>query len=252
MKFKSDLDAQLFLTEVGAFDLLNEADKEYKPNEELLEEFVKRRSPLVKKIKDHRKSSNQKNNWKKNRHKMMKGIKTFHKSVEGKRFHRKLGRFLATRITRGKKQTSALKKDEEFTLLMQKQEALKGLTSVKQHLFVELEYFHKLDEQVELEEMIIDYAIPLLQSIENSILHNIDLSESEMSFLFDLTKKEVIINELAEKFNSPFEKVEEVWKKVTDKVEESNVDLACESFYSLFIAKLNSVLGKIEIEKQTA
>jgi len=93
---------------------------------------------------------------------MLKGIRAFHKSVAGKRFHRRLGNFLASRITRKKeKPTEAL----EFNTLMSKQASLKGLTSAKQHLFVELEYFHQLEEHIQLEEFLIDYALPYFRNI---------------------------------------------------------------------------------------
>ena len=62
-------------------------------------EFIKKRRGLVSRLKDMQKSGKTKAQWRTGRWKIMRGIKRFHRSTEGKRFHRQLGRFLATRDT---------------------------------------------------------------------------------------------------------------------------------------------------------
>ena len=199
MKFNTSLDAQTFLMEIKAFTKLNNVDENYVPTMDEVQSFLKARTPLVKKLKNHRKSSAQKANWRKNRHKMLKGIKAFHKSVQGKRFHRKLGRFLATRIFRTK--TS----EDMAEMLLSKQGYLKGLNSAKQHLLVELEYFHQIQEQVELEEFITNYAYPFFRSIEEKIMTEEALDEDEVVFLVDLVENSVLIKSLADKSGQTFQ-----------------------------------------------
>ena len=173
---------------------------------------------------------------------MMTGIKAFHRSVEGKRFHRRLGNFIATRITR----TKTNKSEDLFTTLMSKQSHLKGLNSAKQHLFVELEYYHSLDEQVEIEEIITEYALPLFRDIEGKIVCDDDLNEDDMNFLFDITDHTVIIACLAEKLkrgctaekNSPeVAKVSKLWNSIIDKLSKDDKDKENEDFYSQFVAE---------------
>lgn len=59
--------------------------------------FVKHRKMIVPMLKDFRKSQQTKHNWRTNKNSMLKGIKKWHSDPEGKKFHRQLGRFLATR-----------------------------------------------------------------------------------------------------------------------------------------------------------
>ena len=242
MKFNTTLEAQSFMTDVKAFDKLTSASESYVPTTEELKSFIKKRTPLVKKIKDHRKSVTQKSNWRKNRHKMMVGIKAFHRSVDGKRFHRRLGKFIATRITRKKTNVT----ENLFSTLMAKQNSLKGLTSAKQHLFVELEYYHTLDEQVEIEELIIDYALPLFRDIEVKIVSGEELNDNDMNFLFDITDHSAIISALAEKIrsgctaeqnNPEVAKVEKLWNSILDKLAEDDLGKENEDFYSEFISE---------------
>jgi hypothetical protein len=241
VKFYSQLDAQLFLTEIKEFSLIQSVNEKFVPTHEQLTSFIKARTPLVKKIKDHRKSANQKSNWRENRYKMMKGIKAFHRSVEGKRYHRRLGRFLASRIVRKKEKTN---EELEFQMLTAKQSYLKGLNSAKQHLFVELEYFHPLDEQIQIEEFIVDYALPYFRIIEKKIVEDTDLSDDELVFIFDLTEKEHIISFLSDKTGKTFEEIKKLWESIADSLTASNVSEENEAFYPKLFSKLASELNE--------
>lgn len=237
MKFLSILDVQTFLLEIKEFDKVNGVQANYQPTNEELTSFIKSRSPLVSKLKNYRKSADQKANWRGNRTKMMKGIKAFHKSVDGKRFHRRLGRFMATRITRTKDT------NEDYQTLLLKQSYLKGLNSAKQHLFVELEYFHQLQEQVELEDMIISYAIPMFQIIENKIVTDEDLSDDELVFLMDLTDNKSLVTALSDKTGVEFAEIENMWDSITSELENEGVAKDDPAFYPSLIDKLKSELG---------
>jgi|ERR1700733_635430 len=90
MRFHTELDRQLFLLEIGK--KLCEADT---PDDHRI--FIKRRDQLVSLLKDFRKSRTTEREWKLHRNKFVWAFRQFARSPEGKRFHRKLGRFLATR-----------------------------------------------------------------------------------------------------------------------------------------------------------
>jgi hypothetical protein len=176
MKFLTDVDAQMFLVEIGEIKNISEVNKSFCPTDVMIESFISKRTGLVTKLKDHRRSQDAKAQWRTNKHSMMKGINTFHKSTEGKRFHRNLGTFLSTRFT-------GSSKDRKVSEMC---EFLKALSSAKTHLLIELTYYHSLDEQVELESLVFDYAQPYFKSIEDKVIAGEDLSEDEEDFLKDV------------------------------------------------------------------
>lgn len=233
MKFSSALDLQTFFTEIGAFGRLSEnLGQDYKPTSEEMDTFIKRRTKYVGSMKDYRKSANQKSNWRENRAKMMKGIKAFHRSVEGKRFHRKLGRFIASRITR--KSNEAMNYDGFLEHL----DFLVGLNSVKQHLFVEMDYFHQAQEQIELEEMILDYSIPLLRSIEEKILQSSELNGDELSFMMDVTNPQDFILEYSAVISRPEDQVNRVYEEQVEKLLHEGIAKEDKEFYPILVDRL--------------
>ena len=248
MKFNELLDVQIFLSEIQDFEALKDksvTDK-FQPTDEQLKSFLKSRTPLVKKMKDHRKSADQKANWRENRYKMMKGIKAFHKSVEGKRFHKRLGRFISTRLTRTKETTN-----ESFSTLMAKQSYLLGLNSAKQHLFVELEYFHQLEAHVELEELIIDYALPLFSRIEEKIVNDRELDDNELTFLFDITEGEELIRALSNKTGKGFAETEKLWNNIKTGLMDKGINEEDSKFYPSLVTALKKALGSKDAKKES-
>lgn len=239
IKFGSTLDVQTFLVESRvptSVDKLGEVDKGYEPTDEELQGFIKSRGTLVNKLKDHRKSADSKANWRKNRTSMMKGIKAFHKSVEGKRFHRKLGTFIASRIFRPKNESG-------YKTLLEKQEHLKALNSVKQHLLVELEYFHQVQEQIELEELITNYAYPYLKIVETKIIEGSDLSDDELVFLIDLVENNALIKSLSDKSGQTFAQIEKLWDSIATNLIKDGTKKDDEKFYPLLVSVLKKKLG---------
>lgn len=111
----------------------------------LNEAEVRKRLQLVGIKKDQKKSREMKNSWRRNKHKIMKGISKWSKSTAGKRFHRALGRFNALR------ESSAYYVDEmtpgenspRMMIMDMKQvnDALLGLSSIETHLYLELQYY---------------------------------------------------------------------------------------------------------------
>ena len=153
MKFSSITDVQSFLLEIGMLEECYKVNStNYEPTSEQLDTFIRNRSPVIQSIKNNKKSSSQKYNWLKNRSKIMRGISRFHRSADGKKFHRKLGLFLATRIS-----------ESVSDSFYDKNDYLISLNSLKQHLLIELSYFKPLLESVETEIMILDYALPIIK-----------------------------------------------------------------------------------------
>jgi hypothetical protein len=181
MKFLNDVDAQMFMVEIGETKNLGSITKNFSPTEAMIESFISSRSGLVTKLKDHRKSQDAKAQWRSNKHSMMKGINAFHKSTEGKRFHRNLGNFLATRFT-GSKNDKKVSEMCEF---------LKTINSAKTHMLIELTYYHSIDEQAELESLVFEYAQPYFKSIEDKVIAGVELSEDETEFLKDVCGQSV-------------------------------------------------------------
>ena len=183
MRFLNEHDRVGLLSELGyapdtPFDNL--------PVEEL-HEFIKRRSGLIRGAKNASVSKKAKRSWKKNRKAHMKGIKKFHKSTAGKRMHRQMGRFLATRITKRGVQSSR----------MLRESLLKAVSSLRTHLYIENETYQSIQEQRDLG-LLMDHVVPTLLDIEqrwwslseDELLVDVDdmsLNEDEFELLAALT-----------------------------------------------------------------
>jgi hypothetical protein len=191
LKFRDKIHRSLFLADTGRLDLMDES---LEIPEEVSEAFIKRRKKLVFGLKDFRRSQDAKASWRKNRYKILKGIKSWHKSTAGKRFHRNLGRFLSTRIFRPK--------NESFD----KYETLKAVSSLRTHLYIEGEYYSSLDEQVDYERFV-EYAQPLLIDTEVKLLEDRveEITEDEIELLFRLVNLNPVFESLASFLNEEFE-----------------------------------------------
>lgn len=160
MKFATDQDAKLFLIEVGKLDEIDSATKSLQPDEDMLELFLHHRRNLIPGLKDFRRRQNTKKQWRHERFKMLRGIRRFHKSTTGKKFHRSLGRFIATR--------ESLTKNEVF-YLTEIADILKALSSLKTHAYIELEFYHPLTEELEYR-LLFEELIPLIDQVEKKLL----------------------------------------------------------------------------------
>ena len=230
MKFLDDCDAKLFLIEIDRnHPKIDEADSNYVPTDEEVKSFIKSRKKYSSIIKDAQKSSKQKENWRRNRTKMMSGIKAFHRSTQGKRFHKRLGRFLATRITDpGRTNTT---------------EALKGVASLRTSMYSELEYYHTMTEQVALEDMILEYGISILNSVENKIIKDEDLDETELDFLICVTENIELLRSLSDKSGKTLDTVERNWKEIISALKKDGHEESDEDFYGLVVSILKKKLN---------
>jgi hypothetical protein len=144
MKFKSDIDERLFRSEWLKSGLS-------------LDEFLVKRRELELGLVDWERSQRQKVNWQRYRWKYLKGIRAFHDSTEGKRFHRNLGRFLATRETDSLLKAYQREKEKERDLrgldlrkVQENLEFLIAVLSVGVHALIEERYYRaSVDEAVE-------------------------------------------------------------------------------------------------------
>lgn len=138
MKFRDVEDVKLFLIEVGRTDLLESIDDEYKPSADLFELLYDKRKPLQG-LRDHKRSRAAKQSWRHHRYNYMSGIKRFHKSTKGKRFHRELGNFLTRTLFTNRKSIFA----ESMA------ECVASIASLRTHVYIEKQYYMPLYESIE-------------------------------------------------------------------------------------------------------
>ena len=204
LKFRSTYDAQLFLTEIQRVDLVTRLSENFEPTAEMLSEFVKRRKKMVNTLKDFKRSQASKANWRANRFKMMDGIKRFHASTEGKKFHRQLGRFLASRHNFKKYRLlhDEPEQEQEFQTesfnFLEVRDIMKALSSLKTHCFIEFDYYMPLEEMVDWQ-IFIEETIPVLERIESAILKNTKgISDEDYDYLIRLCNERFLSEELAQ------------------------------------------------------
>jgi hypothetical protein len=193
-KFLNTLDKELFEWEVKNAD----GDEE---------KFVHRHKGLVSQLKDFRKSQNQKQQWHKNRWQMLRGMKRFHKSTQGKKFHRMLGRFLASRYLRDK----SMIRDKADNNYREYYDLGLALSSLHTHAILETQYYiPSITESVEYEEFI-DYLTEQLGQIYSSLNDDSFIFENYEELLLRLTEGVALIKAFAEKTGKPEAEVEKAW-----------------------------------------
>lgn len=148
MKFRTETDKILFLLEMG--QPLQESLNE-EVNNDLFELFFKRRREKTFELKDYRKSQVQKQNWRKKKLTYLRGINKFHRSIAGKKFHRAISRFLLTR--------------ESYNKI----DLLKATSSLKTHLFIDLDYYRSVNEAIDFD-IFVESITETLNSLEAEIL----------------------------------------------------------------------------------
>lgn len=156
LKIRNAGDRLDLLLEVSRTDLLEVSGD---LPDEIFELIIRKRKPLVTKMKSFRKSQITKKQWRTGKWKMLKGIHKFHRSIQGKRLHRTMGRFLATKIFRPKSTTA---------LDLMRGESLKSVSSIRTHLYIEAGYYMPLAEEVDYSTLL-EYALPLLNDLEANL-----------------------------------------------------------------------------------
>lgn len=240
MKFQSDRDAQLFLIEIGQVDKAYGATKDLKPTQEMIGLLKKQRGKLNG-LKSFRRSQASKGTWRKYSAEIMRGIKSFHRSTEGKRFHRNLSRFLLRKEFNGFLTGRPLASRNESIDFWEKADAIKAISSAKTHLFIELEYYHGMYEQMGLEDLVLNH-VSTLNSIEEKILHDQDLLESDFHLLGLITEAKATIKNLATKSGKEEKEVEAMWDKIKKSLIDQGRSEDDENFYALLVGSLKKAL----------
>jgi hypothetical protein len=197
MKLRNSDDRIFFLADLGRLDLMESlGDSTEEIPDELFEMWIKRRRPLITGLVDFRKSQVTKQQWRSSRWKFLRGIRRYQRSIAGKRMHRTLARFMATRIMRP--HLNYLKHRYESLDPLQF-DALKALSSYKTHLYIEGDYYKRLEEEAEYFSLL-EYSIPLLNTLEFNLYKNsdADLSEDEQELLLRLVDDRELSKAFAE------------------------------------------------------
>jgi len=135
IKFNSESDRLQFLLEVGKRIDEKETTDDHKS-------FIKHRTFVVPLLKDFRRSQAAKRAWTVNKLDYTFGLRNWHHSLEGRRFHRNLGRFLSSRINR-----NLLMSPMASESLISKDE----LIDLRRAIIEELAFYHSISEQANLE-----------------------------------------------------------------------------------------------------
>ena len=195
MKFSDVESAKLFLVEVGKFDQVSSVGANYTPDQGTIEAFIKGRESIVPKMKSFARSQASKDSWRKNRYKYMKGIRGFHKSTDGKKFHRALGRHLATRLTG---------KNHGYASHAEKFEALKGISSLRTHLYIDTTYYRPLADQV-MYDLYLDEAVMATINEEKRVFSDsTEFDERDVDILIRSVEPRALITEYCSVTGIPF------------------------------------------------
>ncbi len=155
---------------------------------------LRKRLALVSKAKDHKKSRDMKNSWRRNKHKIMKGISKWSSSTAGKRFHRALGRFNSLRESSYYVDGMTPGENEPITRPMtldQVNDALLGISSIETHLFLELQYYESDPEAMSQFLEIVDNFVMDSSYLKVELLNAYrtgEIDEEDFILLVDITQ----------------------------------------------------------------
>ena len=206
MKFKTDADKILLLQEVLSDSIFADLKLTLEDLEDpkIQSVIAVRRGRLLKRLKNFRKSQVQKQNWRKGHHKYLKGIRDFHKSMAGKKFHRALARFVVSRgiLKKPKNKTefgtsSRLRESlhlEEYQYhkvvlsRYDQSDLLTLLSATRNHLILETKYYLPLSEEADylvMMEIVLPELTKLCTRLEESIIdcQEIILSKEEFALI---------------------------------------------------------------------
>lgn len=239
MKFYDQTDVSLFLIEVGRSDLLTQVSEGYSPTDDLVEILLHKRRTIIGSLKDFRKSQNAKGHWRKNRYSIMRGIKRFHKSTKGKRFHRELGNFLTRKIfdksimdkdnrmfpNRSKRDASEHLVGESLLFMTESVEVLKSLSSLKTHLYIESQYYMPLYEHSEFS-MFSEELLLASQHFETACLYEEKwVGEQDMDIILRAIIPECLVGSVADMTGSDYAKLRERFDELHDQESLSLVEI---------------------------
>lgn len=238
MKFATVQDAKMFLLEIENFDELDNVTKELKPTPEMMELFIQKRKTLIPGLKDFRRRQNTRQQWRHERYKMLRGIKRFHKSTAGKRFHRALGRYVATRESLGESSSKVF-------YLTEVADILKALSSLKTHAFIELEFYHPLSEELEYR-LLFEELLPLIDSTEKKLLQgDFTLDENDEETLLRIIDFEQVINQVAQHMDVDVQAVKGLHEVILGSEDISEMNEEDDNYYRNIFISLKDEVAKL-------
>jgi hypothetical protein len=218
--------------------------------QELFEIFIKRRRGLMKNLVNFRRKQITKREWRTGRWKFLRGLHKFHSSIRGKRMHRALGRFLATRILRPHLKPLSQRYESLDPVQF---EALKALSSYRTHLYIEGDYWQPLEEQADFFSLL-EYAIPILNDIEVKLYNDADseLNEDEFELLLRLVDDRELCKSIAEVSKVSPEKVIDTHKAVTSNLIKQGRSSVDDTFFLTSVVEhvISSVVKMVPKEEE--
>lgn len=199
--------------------------------------FIKKRKALITPYRDFNKSQAAKAGWRSARYSHLKGIREFSRSVEGKKFHRNLAKFLTDR-----EPGHVLNRYESADLLTL-------LSSFRTHAILELNYYKPLSEEVDffnaievLVNLVDGYSVKILESIYS--YDGFEIKEEFYDNIIRMLEPAGIVHSFALKSGKTEKEVELLWdearKIVKDEYSKTEDD---ESYWALVTGVLKKMLN---------
>ena len=258
MKFKEEIQKNLLLIEIGEFSSVSDNPLITEEQEKI---FIQKRTPELNHLVDFKKSQKAKSAWRRHRYDYMTGIKKFHNSTKGKKFHRQLGTFLATHnftdsilnqglISEINKTDESLDKfcqnklDFGYVSIADTAATLKALSSLKTHILIEAEFFKPLFEEYSFRCLLED-STEVLKSLEDSLLCGYDkrIAIADLEFLFRITDN-AHLPLVAEKLNLDISHINERYNASRQSLEAKGYNQDMDGFFILTYTKMLNNLSK--------
>lgn len=258
MKFKEDIQKNLLLLEIGEFSSISESPTITEEQEKI---FIQKRTPELNHLIDFKKSQKAKSAWRRHRYDYMTGIKKFHNSTKGKKFHRQLGTFLSTHNFTDSILDQGLisdlnKADENLDSFCQNKidwgyvnvadtaATLKALSSLKTHILIEAEFFKPIFEEYSFR-CLLDDSTDVLRSLETVLLSGNEkkIPIEDIEFLFRITDN-AHLPFVAEKMNLDISHVNEKYNAAMQSLEAKGYNQDMDGFFILTYKKMLNILSK--------
>ena len=202
--------------------------------------FIQKRKELIAPYKSFRKSKDAEKGWRSARYNHLRGIRGFAKSVEGKKFHRNLAKFVAN-----KEPGHLLNRYESAELVTY-------LSSFRTHALLELNYYKPLSEEVEffnaiesLLSLIDTNSMVILESVYS--YNDFKITEDLYDTVIRMLEPAGVVHALAIKSGKSEPEVEKMWDEARSIVtKEYKKDEDDENYWALVTGTLKKMLGVTE------
>ena len=229
MKFHNNEDKKLFLIEIEKFKLVESVSDSWEPTPDLIELYIQKRKDIIPKMRDFRRSQSAKKAWRHNKYNYMTGIRKFQRSTKAKRLHRTIGDFLATR--------ESLKDKSSFHPYIF--ETLKALSSVKTHMYIEGEFYHPVNEYLELTDFL-EELILMVSRVEKEFLESsFNISTDDLELMYRIVDPKDLQIAFAEANKVDVSVIKEHWNNFTKQSKDGESD---NFFYTELVMYIESKL----------